>query len=121
MVGGALEEQRGSQLRDPFDALGFLVELQKLGRVENGFALVVGQWASPLPWILKTQAPQTGLSAISACPKNHIYLSWRPGGIREFRRIFTSFPTHDRDQQYGIFHAERPIFSVHSHHCFMFW
>jgi hypothetical protein len=40
-------QQRGSQLRDRFDALGFLVELQKLCRMEDRFAVVVNHWNSP--------------------------------------------------------------------------
>jgi hypothetical protein len=39
VVGGMLGEQRCSGLGDRFDALGFLVELQKLCRMEDGFAL----------------------------------------------------------------------------------
>jgi hypothetical protein len=43
----ALGEQRCSGIGERFDALGFLVELQKLCRMEDGFALVATHWNSP--------------------------------------------------------------------------
>jgi hypothetical protein len=47
-VGGALGEQRRGCLGDRLDGLGFLVELQKLCRVEDGFALFIAHWNSSL-------------------------------------------------------------------------